>query len=300
LILLACGFLLNAQNLSANGNESQSHSKTESQIGSATSPPQQPEEQTEHSQTAQKNSGTIQTVPPSALSPSNRNIGSNLPSLSQPEASKEPEQNSKWLDKLLDVTITDVINVIIAAVIACFTIQLTTATVQMAIISRQQVETTRTIERAYVQLSHMPPGVWFGQNGEVSVQMRVKNFGKTPARTQRVNVEFLYLPDNIIPLDPPLINSLNAVLSFMLPNDEFFFTEERGVLLGSEVVNRLMAGNGTLLVYGHVDYLDQFDRRHRAGYGRIYNHLHHADGNLDLVTNRAYNYDRPRQPDEPG
>ena len=60
------------------------------------------------------------------------------------------------------------------------------------------LETAKSLklsERAYVKMSHMPPGLAFDPLGGVAVQMRVKNFGSTPARVSDVRIEFMYIAD---------------------------------------------------------------------------------------------------------
>lgn len=161
-----------------------------------------------------------------------------------------------------------------------------------------------TAERAYVKLSHVAPGLGFDELGGVWVQLRVRNFGKTPARVNEVRVEFRYLPDILaIPVDPPAIEKREDVLAFLVPDDEFFFTHQRA--LGNTVLDNVRKGVGTLLVWGYIDYTDAFDQRHCAGYGRVYGAGRDIQGttqsdesfnqrsNLDLVTQQAYNYDRP-------
>ena len=92
-------------------------------------------------------------------------------------------------------------------------------------------------------------------------------------------------------------------MAFLVKGDEFFFSHQRA--LGVTVVDQLQAGQGTLLVWGYIDYSDAFDRRHRAGYGRMYSftrdirysnvpeEAYKQRSNLDLVTQATYNYDRP-------
>ena len=177
-----------------------------------------------------------------------------------------------------------------------------------AIAAIEQSTAIKLSERAYVAISHVPPGLGMDDIGGVWVEMRVKNFGRTPGRTERINIDFLYLEDaQFVPDTPPRIERQETVSVFLVTQDEFFFNHQRA--LGATVVDNLREGKGTLLVWGYVDYLDAFNRPHRAGYGRIYNASlddprHYRTGtyekrsNLNIVIRQAYNYDRERRQDE--
>lgn len=162
-----------------------------------------------------------------------------------------------------------------------------------------------TANRAFVKMSHLPPGLAYNQMGETSVRMRVKNFGKTPARIIDVLVEFKCFDDIAsIPDNPPIIETGSQVSAFLVEGDELFTGKQHS--LGSPVIDKVQGGKITVLVWGYIDYLDAFDRRHRAGYGRVYNwtsdveydSVSHEDfkkrSNLDYVAKvGAYNYDSP-------
>jgi hypothetical protein len=49
-------------------------------------------------------------------------------------------------------------------------------------------------------------------------------------------------------------------------------------------------GKRQLLIFGYVDYIDQFGQAHRGGFARRYNNRL-TDPNLSLVTETDYNYD---------
>ena len=106
-------------------------------------------------------------------------------------------------------------------------------------------------ERAYVKMSHASPGLEFIQpGGQYNVRMQVKNFGRTPARVIYVAVNVRYFTSSeMLPLGPPEIETVTtAVMAFMLPNDEFFFTQAGGIG-GDQLVNAKQ-GNGTNCFYG--------------------------------------------------
>ena len=59
------------------------------------------------------------------------------------------------------------------------------------------IDTSRTIERAYVRLSHKSPGVGFDEkHGSFWVDLQVKNFGRTPANVTDILIKWEVLPSN--------------------------------------------------------------------------------------------------------
>ena len=49
-----------------------------------------------------------------------------------------------------------------------------------------------------------------------------------------------------------------------------------------------------LYLFGYVDYVDIFDKPHRAGYARVYDlSRRKTTNNLGIVPNNFYNYDQP-------
>ena len=54
------------------------------------------------------------------------------------------------------------------------------------------------------------------------------------------------------------------------------------------------AGTQRLIVYGYVDYIDQFGQRHRAGFGRQY-HPSATTNNMVFPDTGPFNYDCERQ-----
>src|SRR5437588_4504602 len=57
------------------------------------------------------------------------------------------------------------------------------------------IDHTRTIERAYVKMSHSAPGLQFGTDN-IIVPIAVKNFSKTPARISKVVLKSVTLSRN--------------------------------------------------------------------------------------------------------
>lgn len=234
-----------------------------------------------------------------------------LPPLNEDEKTAAAQQERKdksesdWsLVKLTGVlAIIGVIQIIVFGLQARRLRQTVNATKDAADAALKTARNMETIERAYVKMSHVAPGLILDDIGGLAVQLRVKNFGKTPARVNDLRVDFRYLPEiTDLPDVPPAIEMPGDVLAFLVQDDEFFFSHQRA--LGNTIVDNLRDDVGTVLVWGYVDYTDAFEQRHRAGYGRIYRRSadiprttqstesFNSRSNLDLVTQAAYNYDR--------
>ncbi len=80
--------------------------------------------------------------------------------------------------------------------------------------------------------------------------------------------------------------------AFMAPDDTL---DRRGEFeLPDESMKAAKDGNAQLVVFGYVDYIDQFNIRHRAGYARQYSQ-DAGQNNLVFPTvpaAAALNYDR--------
>jgi hypothetical protein len=166
-------------------------------------------------------------------------------------------------------------------------------------ISRSQLDHGRQVERAYVKMSHKAPGVLFGSDRRVDISVDVKNFGRTPARITDVLLSTMIIGRNQpLPTDPIYTPPVNRILpSAFLVCDDSFNVSASLVILEQMQFSNIMIGELHLYVVGYVDYVDQFEQRHRGGYGRRY--VHNADGNnLIFVDARRYNYDRVRLPGE--
>jgi hypothetical protein len=199
-----------------------------------------------------------------------------------------------------------------AALIAVGVIQILIFIGQLIFIWRQE-SATKTIERAYVKMSHDPPGLNFEKPiGAFWLRSNIKNYGRTPARISDVLITFKILPssDSLprIPEYQKLPGSRESPKAFLVTEDEFFIS----ALFDMKPVDPvdIDAGVMKLWVYGYVDYIDNFKQRHRAGYARVYQHqaddpsIYAGDemfkkrSNLVFVTQAGYNYDRPRKKDE--
>jgi hypothetical protein len=175
-------------------------------------------------------------------------------------------------------------------ILAASTILLWIVTNKAASAAQAAAEHIPTVERAYVRLSNCEPGIMFSPRG-CDVRIEIKAIGSTPARVTNVVLNFRILPRDALPRHPPYnIPDREPIRAFLLPNEPIFITEESEVSL-DEV--RDLPSEMALYVFGYVDYIDVFHKRHRGGYGRIYIRGG-SPSNLGVITNDGYNYDCPR------
>ena len=142
------------------------------------------------------------------------------------------------------------------------------------------------VERAYVSLSHLPPGLELDTvqttsgdgiaRSAVRLDIRLQNNGHTPARITRVLLRPFFGAS--LPADPQynegeygearggFIASTGSVVigqEWLLPSERLTQIKSVGNLMRDEEPLKLW-------IIGYVDYIDQFDVRHRSGYARIY------------------------------
>jgi hypothetical protein len=165
-------------------------------------------------------------------------------------------------------------------------------------------------ERAYVKISHLPPGLSF-ESGDgtvfASINLEIKNHGRTPARITKVRIKSRhFLPADPMPVEADYGDAIdpNATEQFLVTGDYFY---SGGTLpLDRGYYDLISRGIEILWVYGYVDYIDIFGQRHRAGYARYFdpsldNQSRYRTeeeflkrSNLPFVGRRGYNYDRKR------
>ena len=196
--------------------------------------------------------------------------------------------------------------------------------------------TNKVIERAYVSMSHHPPGLDIDDfiittaehpipSQSVRVNIRIQNNGNTPAR---ITFSLLQVfPDVGVPENDPPYEHDNplfcaTVNAFLAKGDSF--TIHRHLMVPAQVITIIRSvGNiesptpVRFWVFGYVDYIDEFKIHHRAGYGRVYTPLadsHHLPiyqtvghfdpqlfaqrNNLEFILERGYNYNRERMPND--
>jgi hypothetical protein len=152
-------------------------------------------------------------------------------------------------------------------------------------------------ERAYISMSHLPPGLVpsppAGGMVVVRCSVAVQNKGNTPARV--IDAQ-LFTHSSVAPLPeaPPYGQaSVPRSAAYLVKDEQFHMNGEFFVPFARWA--EVQAGTVPLWVLGYVDYIDFFNRRHRAGYARRYNPNAPAgsNNNLPFETKEAYNYDIP-------
>src|SRR5262249_31752405 len=148
------------------------------------------------------------------------------------------------------------------------TIFLWRSTREAAIAANAAAQHTRTVERAYVKLSHTPPG-FHTENaaGECSVQVSVKHFGATPAKVTATLVTPLVLPNNQPLTKRPGYSRawVQIPQAFLVPHEEFFYDVVFRIP-ADQMASISNAFTHTLYLIGSVDYIAPFGQRHRGGY----------------------------------
>jgi hypothetical protein len=237
-----------------------------------------------------------QSSPPSLPSTNNITVAGKLEPASDREKAKAPEYQQEWFGEFFNVKATDYVIAFFTVVIGIFTFYLYRATEKLAHISSQQERSTRTIERAYVRLSHLESGIKISLLGTAEGNFRIKNFGQTPARITSIVLDRRLMPGkNPLPAIPDYAGMEEKVIrAFLVRDDELFFY--RHFTLGG-INDDLEREIQTLWFYGYIDYRDQFGERYRAGYASRYQPGSATD-NLAMEALDGYNYDRPRKPDE--
>ena len=161
------------------------------------------------------------------------------------------------------------------------------------LVSTGMLEATKIIERAYVSMSHLPPGLVCVQNPtgnafDVRVTIRITNSGRTPADIVAHDVQLVLGPLIPNPARPPV--PANPPTSVMMPGDHgdlwLNFPVSADVFAGIEL------GTQPAALVGWVVYRDRFGYLHRHGYARQYNlPAPGTANNLMFVAVPGYNYD---------
>lgn len=169
------------------------------------------------------------------------------------------------------------------------------------------VKNMQSADRAYIKMSHFPPGLIFNDAlaeriyGEVrtgDVRIEVINLGKTPAIITSVAMTYFTLPLSE-PLPPlPLYHmgrpEETKMKTILYGTDAITPPPTFKLTLSAEEFTSINEKTSRLYLLLYADYIDQFGIRHRAGYARRYDPQ--STNNLTLVTQRDYNYDIQRQP----
>jgi hypothetical protein len=191
--------------------------------------------------------------------------------------------------------INAVLTIIAASVTAVATAYIAKFTKTLYAVTRDQLMHNRRVERAYIKMSPKAPGIKISPDGRIDLKTEVKNFGTTPGRvTDLVICSNLGPRNNRLPTPPEYDrdNSIEIADAFLVTED--FFTVGCYFTIPKDEVDGVRNGGRAFAVFGHVDYIDQFGDRHRAGFGRRYDRTSPPEMNLVYMVERGYNYDRPR------
>ncbi len=181
----------------------------------------------------------------------------------------------------------------------------------LVFMAKRQETGMRTVERAYIKMSHRPPGLITDGVVTTYITAQVKNFGRTPANITEVLITYKLLPiGEPLPAVPDYTRKgkqKNSPQAFLAPEEEFSYYEE--LPIGIEGITSIenAAPTHVLFAYGYTDYIDSFGQHHRAGYAREYRpSMNRRDlfltdddfknrSNLVFVSQAGYNYDRKRK-----
>jgi len=151
-------------------------------------------------------------------------------------------------------------------------------------------KSNNVVERAYVALSHLPPGLEFpdADPPAARVSARVRNHGNTPADVTAISLRLVARTTPLPDTPASLYAAPEKITAFLTARDKFFV--RRSWPLAANDFEKIKAGTARLYLVGYVDYQDRFGRRHRHGYARVFDGTSPGN-NLVFVTNTGYNYD---------
>jgi hypothetical protein len=161
----------------------------------------------------------------------------------------------------------------------------------LAVVTYGQLNHNRVVERAFVKAS--PSSISFGTGAEIIICLEIRNHGSTPAQVTDVAMAVDILPiGQALPANPPDRRSDTEITNSFLVSNDFFLYQATVYLEAREAeVSQAKQGAKDVIISGFVDYIDQFEQKHRAGFGRRYNQSRLP--NIMFVRQPAYNYDRP-------
>jgi len=302
LILFAWGLVLSVPSLILSANANPEPTTRSSPPGPVHEPQGQPQAQTGHAQ--QPPPPTNSTAATAIRKPSTQD----KEYASSDDAQSANEDWRVWLPNWLLIGIGGV-----AAYIALRTLKVielqTEATRTAATAALEEAKAMTLAERAYVKMSHCPPGLQQVANSPLyDIQLQIKNFGHTPATVTGVVLTYKIVPhEDLLPTVPEYGSGTGQLIRrVFLVREEDFFTHQTFTILSPDFT---LIENETndICIYGYVDYIDQFGTRHRAGYARRYEprandaRIYRTDeafrnrSNLMYVTQPRYNYDRRRE-----
>jgi hypothetical protein len=228
-----------------------------------------------------------------------------------PSANRDSDSAAKKSDKVgsTEPQGTDFRLKVTDTFLAAFTAMLVIVGILQTIILFKTTTHFKIVERAYIKMSHRPPGIETeGITGLFGVTLEIANFGKTPARVTDVFLTHVVVPHKKgLPKIPdyqlPAVRD-NIPSAFLVTEDKFFFAQSFRIPKVETI--SIMELESDLYLIGFVDYVDQFKQRHRGGCARLYqprmddrsrfktDDAFQQRSNLVFVAQDGYNYDRPR------
>lgn len=155
----------------------------------------------------------------------------------------------------------------------------------------RQETATKTIERAYVKMSHTEDGIEMPY-GYIRIRMKIENLGNTPADVIDVLMCPIVLKSGeLLPEIPPYRRQgiPKPFHAYLIKNDHFSYTHEEVFKYGSYTP----ANGEAFYIIGYVDYVDKFSMLHRFGYARRHDYdPMPGECNLAFVNQAGYNYDK--------
>src|ERR1700733_3639195 len=167
-------------------------------------------------------------------------------------------------------------------------------TIVLARVGRKADTHFQVVERAYVKLSHHPPGIYWQNPGLhvpeenreywVRIGFRVKNLGKPPAHVTEICLAYKPVGKGEKLPDVPNYSegTIGPAHAFLVTEDEFSHLTR--VKIAIEDKESIWKGDKRLFVFGYVEYRDKFGANHRGRYARRYEHGPEAPTPINIHT----------------
>ena len=165
-------------------------------LNQAQPPPPHSSNEAKHLKAISKSGEPIEQSPAPLPSNLNVTVGGKLELISETKETKAPEEQQKWLSEFVNVKATDIVLAAFTGLLALYTVFLYKATANLANIARQQESSTKTIERAWVKMSHTEDALIIWDNPTVrmcEITVMVENCGRTPASVTDVRLNICAL-----------------------------------------------------------------------------------------------------------
>lgn len=269
-------------------------------------------------QQASENKPTPQVSQPAAPFPSAALVkGIPEASASKQKQHEATREESEWrlfvgfLEENWDKVLMTVFN----GVLAAFTLLLWRATDSLSAEARSSgvfakaaadaanasATSMQLAERAYLRISFEMPGVrWKEKSGNgLYLEALVKNFGRTPAVITDIRIGIAPREHgDLLPAEFPFPTAERESIpnGLLVPQDHL--SHEKFFGLRPESLEDIRTAAKRLWIFSHVDYIDTFGTRHRAGLARLYERMLEGrtdSTNLMLSTERRYDFDRKRK-----